>query len=62
MKILGLIESFGGLALVILFVAKKFVVFCEHKMMLSDLIESFYQVEKSHKEVDQDDTKEFEKS
>ena len=61
-KILGLIESFGGLALVILFVAKKFVVFCEHKMMISELIGSFYQTEKSHKEVDEEDTKEFEKT
>ena len=48
--------------MVILFFAKKFVVFFEHKMMISDLIANFYQTEKSHKEVDQDDTKEFEKS
>ena len=59
LKILELIEKFGGLTILIFTIAKAFVVFFEHKLMMSELIQSFYQTEKSHKKVDEQDEKNF---
>jgi hypothetical protein len=44
---LGILEGLGGFAVVLVFVIKFFVSGIERRMMESELIEKFYQVEKS---------------
>ena len=49
---LGIIESIGGIAVVIVFFVKFMVSGIERRMLESELIERFYQVEKSFDEGD----------
>lgn len=47
--LLGLIEAFGGLAVVVLFFARNFVSVVESRLMEAELISQFYQVERPKK-------------